>query len=115
MRDLGSALELAAHLARAGAAPHRAALAVKKLCSIEARAHKFAEKCCNESVDEAVQERKRKQFLVHAEAIFCEFLPELGIELTAEIQGDPRGGALRLHHPALPSNTWGGKEGGWAV
>jgi hypothetical protein len=37
-------------------------------------------------------------------------LEPLGVRV--DVGGDPRGYVVKLHHPALPPNTWGGREGG---
>lgn len=37
-------------------------------------------------------------------------LEPLGVRV--DVDGDPRGYVVKLHHSALPPNTWGGKESG---
>ena len=37
-------------------------------------------------------------------------LEPLGVRV--DVGGDPRGYVVKLHHNALPPNTWGGKESG---
>ena len=38
-----------------------------------------------------------------------------GIDLVADVTGDPRGYCLKLHLPDGSHNTWGGKETGYGI
>ncbi len=38
-----------------------------------------------------------------------------GLELKADITGDPRGYCLKIHLPDGSYNTWGGKETGYGI
>lgn len=40
---------------------------------------------------------------------------KFGIELVADVTGDPRGACLKLHLPDQSHNTWGGVESGYAI
>ncbi|MNY74942.1 hypothetical protein D3C86_2140910 [compost metagenome] len=40
---------------------------------------------------------------------------KFGIELVAELGGDPRGNVMRLHLPDQSWNTMGGVESGFAI
>lgn len=35
--------------------------------------------------------------------------------LRVEFGGDPRGYTVKIHHPAIRPNTWGGEESGYGV
>lgn len=37
------------------------------------------------------------------------------VGVTIEVGGDPRGYCLKLHHPAIGGNTWGGDVSGWGI
>jgi hypothetical protein len=66
-----------------------------KLNSLERRAHAFAEKCCNEDISEATEERQNKKFTEEAKELFGGELPK-----GFFINGDPRGYALKLDDEA---------------
>ena len=81
----------------------------KRLHRLEAEAHSFAEKCCNESVADDVQERKDKSILKRLDAI-------LGFKATGVpvfLNSDPRGYALKIkdsyvrEHNLDISTDWG--------
>lgn len=48
-------------------------------------------------------------------AEFARICKKHGIELRADMTGDPRGFALKLHLPNGQYNTWGGKESGYGI
>jgi hypothetical protein len=38
-----------------------------------------------------------------------------GLDIVAEVTGDPRGFCLKLHLPDESYNSWGGKEAGYGI
>jgi hypothetical protein len=46
---------------------------------------------------------------------FAKISQKHGVELKADITGDPRGFSLKLHLPDGSYNTWGGKESGFGI
>lgn len=76
-----------------------------RLHRLEAEAHTFAEKCCNEDVSEAQCERKRASILKRLRAI-------LGEGPSVFINGDPRGYALKIESEVARNldieRDWGG-------
>ena len=46
---------------------------------------------------------------------FDRICKKYGVELRAEIGGDPRGYCLKLHLPDGAYNTWGGRESGYGI
>lgn len=82
----------------------------KRLHRIEAEAHTFAEKCCNEDVSEEKWERKRASIIRRLDAILG--FKEAGIPVV--INGDPRGYALKIEDSYVREHKldidcdWGG-------
>jgi len=66
-----------------------------KINGLERRVHAFMERCCNEDISEATQERQEKKFTEEARELFGGELPK-GFMLN----GDPRGYALKLDDEA---------------
>lgn len=79
----------------------------KRLHRLEAEAHTFAEKCCNEDVGDKKIERKIASILKRAEAI-------LGVNVAITLNGDPRGYALKIDPKIMKAKRleiqtdWGG-------
>lgn len=48
-----------------------------------------------------------------AEERVCLALGAVGAKV--DVDGDPRGYVVKVHHPALKANTWGGEESGHAL
>jgi hypothetical protein len=62
---------------------------------------------CNEPNFEDRRDELREQFKA-----ICK---KHGINLKADVTGDPRGYCLKLHLPDGSWNTWGGKETGYGI
>jgi len=67
--------------------------------------HKNAEHLCNTEgyVDRRDYLRQR----------LAEISAKHGVDIDADVTGDPRGYCLKVHMPDGSHNTWGGKEAGW--
>lgn len=82
----------------------------KRLHRLEAEAHTFAERCCNEDVPEAKQIRKEASLLDRLDAVLG--FRDAGIPVF--INGDPRGCALKIDDAYVKANNldiardWGG-------
>lgn len=82
----------------------------KVLHRIEAEAHSWAERCCNEDIPEDKQTRKDASILKRLDAILG--FKEAGIPVF--VNGDPRGYALKIddsyvrEHKLEIDRDWGG-------
>jgi len=76
----------------------------RELQRIEAKAHKFAEKCCNEDIPEEQQDKFADRIRKDVSALFGGKLPE-GFKMN----WDPRGYALKIDNPPAGFyRDWGG-------
>lgn len=82
----------------------------KRVHRLEAEAHTFAEKCCNEDVSEEKQARKDKSILDRLDAVLG--FRALGVPII--LNGDPRGCAIKIDDAYVKANNldiardWGG-------
>lgn len=82
----------------------------KRVHRLEAEAHTFAEKCCNEDVPEDKQTRKDASILKRLDAILG--YKAAGVPIF--LNGDPRGYAIKIDDAYVKANNleidrdWGG-------
>lgn len=76
---------------------------VLRLCKLAARHHRACERECNDGGDHAEPIEQRIKALCEANG------------LTVRFGGDPRGVTVMLTLPSGKHNSWGGRDGGWAV
>jgi hypothetical protein len=83
----------------------------KRLHRIEVEAHSFAERCCNEAIDEDFITRKEKSLLKRLDEILG--WREAGIPVF--VNGDPRGYSLKVNDEYMRKHSdvelerdWGG-------
>ncbi len=128
--------ELAINLARISGSfesPWKCADVASKITSLEITAQHHAERLCNEPLPEGADERKRSSIARRVSLQLGRLgldgvvngtiygsgprnVPEAGwvagylkaTPVSIEVGGDPRGCCLKLHHPGLPKNGFGG-------